>query len=161
MLLHAHCRHSILFSALALATLGGAAVAQAETSHFFGRWTVSDDKPAFSAKGLPYKTVDIAACGADFCGVSVDDKGTCGATLFRFLTIHANNEDLTGHGLWGDLKKKLQLIYLTPDGQKTGLMIGLGADDFDFTGREGSMPIFQANYQSAGEAKCTVGGHTS
>jgi hypothetical protein len=155
-------QHTILLSTLGLAALGGATVAQAETSHFFGRWVVSDDKPAYSAKGKLYKTIDIAPCGADFCGVSVSDKGDCGATLFRFLTIHAANDELIGHGLWGSMKKKVQIEFRptdSPDGP--GFYLGVGEDDMDFSGREGSMPKFDANYKSAGEAKCLAGGHTS
>ena len=153
--------HTILLSALGLAALGSISAAQAETSHFFGRWTVSDDKPVYTKKGKLYKTVDIAPCGADFCGVSVADDGGCGATLFRFLTIHANTDDLVGHGLWGSIKKKVEVVYMTPDGEKPSLMIGLGADDFSFEGREGSMPTFQANYKNTGDAVCMAGRHTS
>ena len=167
MLLHTHRGHSILLCALALAALGGTTVAQAETSHFFGRWAVSDDKPVYTAKGKLYKTVDVAPCGADFCGVSVGDKGECGATLFRFLTEHANNDMLEGHGLWGATKLKLQIEYQdpktmnSPTSKVPGILLGLGDKNFDFEGREGSMPMFQANYQSTGDAKCLVGAHTS
>jgi hypothetical protein len=149
-----HCRHSTLLGLLGLVLAFGTNMARAEDAPYFGRWTVSDDKPVFTAKGMLYKTVDIAPCGNDFCGVSVDDKDHCGPTLFRFLTIHAKNESLIGHGLWGDGKKKIEIDYVKPDGDKPYVMLGLGADDMDFTGREGSMPTFQANYKTTGQATC-------
>ena len=137
-------------------------MARADTSHFFGRWTVSDDKPVFTKKGALYKTIDVAPCGADFCGVSVSDKGDCGATLFRFLTEHANNDLLEGHGLWGDIKLKLQIEYILPQNQQppskiAGILLGLGDKDFDFEGREGSLPKYSANYKPDGDARCKVG----
>jgi hypothetical protein len=154
MVLKFHRHHSILLASFSLAlTLSGSA-ARAENAAYFGRWTVSDDKPAYSAKGKLYKTLDIAPCGKDFCGVSVDDQNHCGTTLFRFLTIHAKNEQLIGHGAWGKTKKKIELDYATPAGEKPYVMLGLGADDMDITGREGSMPTFQANYKNVGEAEC-------
>ena len=147
---------------LGLGAMLGSTVAKAETSHYFGRWTVSDDKPAFTKKGILYKTIDVAACGADFCGVSVSEKGDCGPTLFRFLTEHANNDMLEGHGLWGDQKLKLQIEFLDPQNQQPptttpGIMLGLGDKNFDFEGREGSLPKYQANYKPDGDAKCKVG----
>lgn len=149
-----HRRHFILPAFLGLACVLGATVASADDTPYFGRWTVSDDKPVFTAKGKLYKTVDIAPCGNDFCGVSVDDKNQCGPTLFRFLTIHAKNEQLVGHGLWGDARKKIEIDYVKPEADKPYVMLGLGADDMDFTGREGSMPTYQANYKTTGQATC-------
>ena len=151
-----HSRHLILAAGFILVGLCGNTAAQAADSQFFGRWTVSDDKPAYSAKGKQWKTFDVAPCGADFCGVAVDDKETCGATLFRFLTIHANSEELTGHGRWGAEKKKLIIDYTKPDTGPNGLYLGLGANDMDFSGREGSMPTFDANYKRVGDAVCGV-----
>ena len=146
---------------LGLGAMLGSTVAKAETSQYFGRWTVSDDKPVFTKRGILYKMIDVAPCGADFCGVSVSDKGDCGATLFRFLTAHGNEQILQGHGLWGDQKLKLQIEYLDPKDQNPptnvpGIMLGLGDKNFDFEGRDGSLPKFQANYKAAGEAKCKV-----
>ena len=149
-----HRHSSIVVASLGLALTLGANWAMAETSHFFGRWTVSDDKPVYSSKGKIYKTFDVAPCGKDFCGVAVADDNSCGRTLFRFLTIHADNEEITGHGMWGAQKKKLQVGYVAPQDAKPYVYLGLGADDMDFSGREGSTPTFQANYKSAGEAKC-------
>lgn len=151
-----HRRHSIALGLLGLAITLGATLARADDppANYMGRWTVSDDKPVFSAKGRVYQTFDIAPCGKDFCGVSVDDNNKCGPTLFRFLAVHAGNYDLTGHGLWGTAKKKLQISYAMPDNDKPYISIGLGSDDMDITGREGSVPTFEANYKAAGEATC-------
>lgn len=145
-----HRLHLSLFAALVLAT----PAARAEDSHYFGRWTVSDDKPAFSAKGKIYKTFDVAPCGKDFCGISVSEKDICGETLFRFLTVHENNDEITGHGRWGTVKKKLTVGIAKPDGLPSYMFLGLGNDDMDFTGREGSIPSFQANYKHMGDAVC-------
>jgi hypothetical protein len=125
---------------------------------YFGRWTVSDDKPEYSSKGVVYKTVDIAPCGNDFCGVSVDDENHCGATLFRFFTAHVNDQELAGHGRWGETKKKLQINYSIPTEpiEKPYFTLGLGEDDMDVTGREGSIPTFQANYKFIGEGTCVA-----
>ena len=151
-----HRRHSILLGALGLAVTLGATVARADDppANYMGRWTVSDDKPVFSAKGKLYKTFDVAPCGKDFCGVSVDDANKCGPTLFRFLTAHAADYTLNGHGVWGSVKKKLQIAYAMPDNDKPYISIGLGNDDMDITGREGSIPTFEANYKQAGDATC-------
>ena len=151
-----HSRHLILAAGFVLVALCDNTAARAADSPYFGRWTVSDDKPAFSAKGKFWKTFDVAPCGADFCGVAVDDKQTCGETLFRFLTIHANSDELIGHGHWGSEKKKLIIDHTTAQSGGLGLYLGLGANDMDFTGREGSMPTFDANYQRLGDALCTV-----
>jgi len=131
-------------------------MAKADTSPLFGRWINSEDKPHYSSKGKLYKTVDIAPCGKDFCGVSVSDSGACGPTLFRFLTIHANNDFLEGHGKWGSSTLKVQLARSTDAQNNTTLLIGLGDKTFDFEGREGSMPIYRGDYKNAGAAKCTA-----
>ena len=117
---------------------------------------MSDDKPAYSSKGIVYKTIDIAPCGNDFCGISVADDNSCGKTLFRFFTTHAADEELTGHGKWGDAKKKLQLGYAKPESQLPYMYVAVGSDDMDITGREGSIPTFQANYKTTGSASCTA-----
>lgn len=148
-----HRHHSIVLASLGLALTLGANGAFADAS-YFGRWTVSDEKPVYSAKGKNYKTFDIAACGKDFCGVSVNDDKTCGKTLFRFLTAHATNESLTGHGLWGAAKKKLQIEYSLIEDKTPNLALGLGEDDMDFGGREGSNPTFTAGYKRVGDAAC-------
>ncbi|MBG1230911.1 hypothetical protein [Aestuariivirga litoralis] len=155
MMFHLSRRHSILLSVLGLAALSGATMARAEGPSIFGRWTVSDEKPAFSAKGKLYKTIDVAPCSADFCGVSVSDKGACGPTLFRFFTAHAKDEELTGHGMWGSAKKKL-MIYMSTVDDKPQMLLGVGADDFNFEARDGSMASFQANYKTTGSASCTA-----
>jgi len=151
-----HRSYSIALATLGLALTLGTNLARAEDSHFFGRWTVSDDKSVYSSKGKIYKTFDVAPCGKDFCGVAVADDNGCGQTLFRFLTIHSGNEEITGHGIWGGQKKKLQVGYVAPQDGKPYVYLGLGADDMDFSGREGSEPTFQANYKNIGAAKCLV-----
>lgn len=149
-----HHPHIIATVAAGLALTLGGNLAKADTAHFYGRWTVSDEKPAYSSKGKLYKTIDVSPCGKDFCGVSVDDGNRCGPTLFRFLTTHPKDEGLIGHGVWGAEKKKLSLSDIAGPGEKPAILIGLGADDMDITGREGSMPTFQANYENMGEATC-------
>ena len=138
------------------AALMGSTMAKAESSIYFGRWTNSEDKPVYSSKGKPYKTIDIAPCGADFCGVSVSDNGSCGDSLFRFLMIHANTDYLTGHGRWGSNKLKVILTTNVGDLSTKNLLIGLGDKTFDFEGREGSMPIYRAQYKNIGDAKCSA-----
>lgn len=151
-----HRHHLSLNVVFFLAGLGGIAAAQAADSHYYGRWTVSDDKPAYSAKGKIYKTFDVAPCGKDFCGVSVSDGQNCGEMLFRFLTVHADLGEVIGHGRWGTDKKKLIIDYNKPDTGPESLYIGLGADDMDPSAREGSMPTFDANYKRVGEAQCRI-----
>jgi hypothetical protein len=151
-----HNKYSIATATLGLALTLGTLAAQAGTNQFYGRWTVSDEKPAFSVKGKFYKTIDMAPCGKDFCGIAVDDKNKCGPTLFRFLTTHAAGEELTGHGLWGSDKKKLVMGYLTPSDAPAYIYLGIGADDMDLGGREGSNPIFDARYKTTGKAICTA-----
>ena len=86
---------SIGLAALGLALPAAAAPARP----YWGRWTVAEDSPVFSSRGREYKTIDIAPCGKDFCGVSVADNGKCGAVLFRFLMKRADGQrELRGHG---------------------------------------------------------------
>lgn len=151
-----HLTTNIAVAAAGLALALSATSAAASTEHFYGRWTVSDEKPAYSAKGKFYKTIDVAMCGKDFCGIAVDDNNKCGPTLFRFFTTHAADEELTGHGLWGAAKKKLIMGIATPADAPAYMYLGLGADDMDLGGREGSDPIFDANYKTSGTATCTA-----
>ncbi len=132
---------------------------EASASPYFGRWTISENRPAFTARGRSYKTIDIAPCGRDFCGVSVDDRGSCGTVLFRFLWAHRGGEDaLRGHGRWGDARKNL-LIYTTESGEgavgETGIKLYLG-DGYDFGDRSGNMPRFQGSYRRLGPAHCAA-----
>lgn len=131
-------------------------LAHAAMDQYYGRWTIGDDKPAYSSKGILYRTIDIAPCGADFCGVSVAKDDSCGDVLFRFLTSHAADEELVGHGKWGKAKKKLQLGYGTVENETPYMYLALGADDMDLSGREGSIPTFQAGYVRHGEVTCTT-----
>jgi len=134
------------------------AAAAGGTSPYFGRWTVSEDRPVFRARGRLYKTIDFAPCGRDFCGVSVDDRGRCGATLFRFLMAHAGgDETLHGHGLWGAERKNVQIDTwaeeANPEGRTIELYLG---DGHDFGERSDNMPKFHAAYRKAGRAQCTA-----
>ena len=151
-----HRTLSIASATLGLALSLGGNLAHATTDQYYGRWTVSDDKPAYSSKGKLYKTIDIAPCGNDFCGISVADDNTCGKILFRFFTTHAADEELTGHGKWGDAKKKLVMGYATPQDAKAYMYLGLGADDMDLGGRDGSVPTFEANYKNTAPVSCTA-----
>ena len=152
----AHRTHIIASLTLGLALSLSGSLAYAATDQYYGRWTVRDDKPAYSSKGISYKTIDIAPCGNDFCGVSVTDDNSCGRVLFRFLTTHTADEELTGHGRWGKSEKKLQMGYAVPEDETPYLYLALGSDDMDLSGREGSMPTFQADYERQGEVVCTT-----
>ncbi len=138
---------------LTLGLCGNAA--QAATEQYYGRWTVSDEEPAYSSKGIRYKTIDVAPCGEDFCGISVGEDNSCGEVLFRFLTTHAADELLVGHGRWGNAKKKLEMYY-GDDSEAPYMFVALGSDDMDLSGREGSIPTFQASYERQGEVACTT-----
>ncbi len=132
------------------------AAAAPGTAPVFGRWTVSEDRPVFTARGRVFKTIDIAPCGRDFCGVSVADNGKCGAVLFRFLGAHAREEELHGHANWGTVRKDL-VIYRydgdTPGSSNFELYLG---DGHDFGERSGNMPKFHSTYRRAGGARCTT-----
>ena len=134
-----------------------AALANAPASSlYYGRWTVAEERPVFTARGKLYKTIDIAPCGKDFCGVSVSDAGRCGATLFRFYGFRAKAEDtLHGHGLWGSAKKNIQLDAWedaeAPGGRQIDLYLG---DGHDFGERSENMPKFHAMYRPVGRATC-------
>ena len=138
---------------LTLGMCGNAA--QAATEQYYGRWTVSDEEPAYSSKGIRYKTIDVAPCGEDFCGISVGEDNSCGEVLFRFLTTHPADELLVGHGRWGNAKKKLEMYY-GDDSEAPYMFVALGSDDMDLSGREGSIPTFQASYERQGEVACTT-----
>ena len=49
-----------------------------------------------------------------------------------------------------------QLGYAKSENEVPYLYLALGSDDMDMSGREGSIPTFQANYQRHGEAACTT-----
>lgn len=140
---------------LALCLSGNLAHA-ATTDQYYGRWTVSDKKPAYSSKGILYKTIDFSPCGQDLCGVSVADDNSCGKVLFRFLPTDTADEELVGHGRWGKAKKKLELGLVTTENETPYLYLALGSDDMDLSGREGSIPTFQADYKRQGEVACTT-----
>jgi hypothetical protein len=150
----------LLCGAVALAAAGhlaaGASAASPSSSPYFGRWAVAEDNPVFTSRGRLYKTIDVAPCGRDFCGVSVDDRGRCGTTLFRFLMSRANAEDtLRGHGKWGASRMNVMLDNYedsdAPGGRRIELYLGKG---YDFGERSDNMPKFHANYSKSGQALC-------
>jgi hypothetical protein len=138
---------------------GGTAprIAADARSPYFGRWTVNGGKDVFSSRGKLYKTIDIAPCGRDFCGVSVDAAGNCGTTLFRFLSRNRGAEFLRGHGVWGKARKNITLEnYVNeeaPGGRSIDLNLG---DGHDFGERSDNIPKFTASYRPVGAARCTT-----
>jgi hypothetical protein len=103
-----------------------------------------------------YKTLDVAPCGRDYCGVSVGKNGACGPTMFRFLArTVARKEGLNGHGRWGSATKNIEISAYKADGQSRTLLVGLG-DGHNFNDRGGSMPSFSAAYRPVGAARCTA-----
>jgi hypothetical protein len=140
--------------AAGVAMLATPAAAQHAGSPYYGRWTVSEDRPVFTARGLTYKTIDVAPCGSDFCGVSVDDNGRCGAVLFRFLGVHAEVDTLRGHGKWGNEQKNV-VIYSNGDGDNPGFELYLG-DGYNLGGRSANMPKFHSTYRRLGRARCVT-----
>ena len=157
--------HSLVrLSMLGLATIGSvgligradAGEGRAAASPYYGRWTVSEDRPVFTARGRLYKTIDVASCGRDFCGVSVDEAGKCGAVLFRFLGRHADGADmLRGHGKWGDAQKNIEIYADVDPAVATNPILELSlGDGHDFGGRSDNMPKFHANYRRVSNARC-------
>ena len=152
--------HSLAALSIALVgTFGAAALAAPNaTSPYYGRWTVNENQPVFTAKGRTYQTIDIAPCGNDFCGVSVGDKGQCGAVLFRFLAKHADGKSaLHGRAKWGSASKNVQIETWAlaasewPGGRELDLYVG---DGHDFGDRSDNMPKFHGEYKRIGAAKC-------
>jgi hypothetical protein len=126
-------------------------------SPYYGRWTVSGEKEVFSSRGKLYRTIDIAPCGNDFCGVSVAANGACGATLFRFLARRTNDEMLRGHGVWGNERKNITVEYYVNEEAPGGRMLDLNlGDGHDFGERSDNIPKFTANYRPVSAARCTT-----
>lgn len=156
-----------LFHRLAMLSIGllgtvagtGAQANAPASSLYYGRWSVAEERPAFTARGKLYKTIDIAPCGKDFCGVSVADGGKCGPVLFRFLGKRAHDDAddyLRGHAAWGTAKKNV-VIYSYDDDSTTPLTRTLDlyvGDGYDFGERSANMPKFHANYARKGAAAC-------
>jgi hypothetical protein len=134
-----------------------AEAAAAKTNLYFGRWTVDEDRPVFTARGRQYKTIDVASCGKDFCGVSVADNGKCGPMLFRFLGKRVAQDRLQGNGKWGDIKKNIVIFSYdnpeTPAADGFELYLGEG---YNFGDRSENIPKYHANYRPVGRAKCRV-----
>lgn len=144
---------------LSLLALAAAAAPASSPNLYAGRWTVSDEKPVFSSKGILYKTVDIAPCGKDYCGVSVADGGKCGPVLFRFLAKSVRSgQELKGHGRWGNNRMNVVISAWDDDNSAPGgrsLMINLG-NGYEFDERSGNMPKYSAGYQTVGAAHCVA-----
>jgi len=144
--------------AVAITVIGTAAAGATARNAYVGRWTVSDDKPAFSARGQYYRTIDLAPCGKDFCGVSVGKDGTCGPILFRFLAkTVAKGQGLVGHGRWGNATKNVEIWAAFEKESQGGRYLSLNlGDGHDFGERSGNMPKFSAGYSPAGQAHCVA-----
>jgi hypothetical protein len=124
----------------------------------YGRWTVDEARPIFTARGRLYKTVDIAPCGRRFCGVSVGDDGKCGALLFRLSMPAADWSDgLYGRSKWGNGQQDFGIYDGTEVQSKhfTRIELSVG-NEIDFNSRSGSMPKFQAAYRRLGAARCVA-----
>ena len=145
---------SIASSTLSLTLLGGLTMAQAGALEISGRWTTID-KAAFSENGMFYKTIDIIACEAGICGVSVGDGGECGSTLFSLDAAQGAGKRFTGTGRWGKLARELQIDVTQPDpGGAAGFVLSLEGTERKFESRLASMPEYIAVYASAGNASC-------
>ena len=149
-------RRAAVSIVLAAGLLLGAPAMAAPDSPFWGRWQVSDPDAPFSSRGREYKTIDIAPCGKDFCGVSVGAGGKCGPTLFRFLMKRAGgDQELRGTGKWGSGRKNV-MIWLFQGAQgevRDQFQLYLG-DGWDFGERSPNMPKFDAIYRKSGVARC-------
>lgn len=147
-------------AALSIASIGlafSAVPAQAASgSPFWGRWKVEDQNAVFSSRGREYKTIDIAPCGKDFCGVSVKDNGQCGPVLFRFLMKRAKgDQELRGHGRWGNARKNVLIwLFARDEGQRQDQFQLYLGDGYDFGERSENMPKFEAIYRHSGVAQC-------
>ena len=150
--------HSI--AALSIGLFAGVPALAAPASPYYGRWTINDNQAVFTARGRMYRTIDIAPCGKEFCGVSVAAKGGCGPVLFRFLAKHAKGDGtLHGHGKWGTTTKNVQVSTWEldpvdwPSGRKFDIYVG---DGYDFGDRSENMPKFHGEYKRIGNARCTA-----
>jgi hypothetical protein len=145
-------------AAVGLALSGPAPVAAAapgSATSYHGRWTVAEDRPVFTARGKLYKTIDIAPCGKDLCGVSVGDRGQCGTALFRVLARNIHDYTLSGRGKWGNEQKNVVINTYDGDDANSNFELYLG-DGHSFGERSGSMPKFHAEYRRTGKARCTA-----
>ncbi len=127
---------------------------------YYGRWTIDEKSVASSVREKLYQTIDVAPCGSDFCGISVDTTGTCGVTLFRIRYTPPNDgfkgDKLNGSGVWGDKMKYIEVsVYNLPKPKKgRAFWIALGGKH-NIASRV-DMPTFIGEYSLIGEAKCMV-----
>ena len=119
---------------LAAGSPSAASGAASGTSPYFGRWAVSEDRPVFTARGRLYKTIDVAPCGRDFCGVSVDDGDSHAAFARKYnlpfaLLADRNGEVAGRHGSlrdFGFLKfAKRNTFLIDPNGRIARVWLGV------------------------------------
>ena len=147
-----------LASALTLQTATVSAAKPVDSSPYYGRWTVDEKQPVFTPRGMQYKTVDIAECGNDFCGMSIGPKGQCGPTLFRFVRIHVDGSTmLRGHGVWGSVKKNMTIESFREAGARENKLELYLGDGHDFGGRSDNIAKFHGTYRRDGAARCKAG----
>jgi hypothetical protein len=147
-----------IFAALGISAAASSTVQPTNSSPYYGRWTVSEERPVYTARGRVYKTIDIAPCGRDFCGVSVADNGACGATLFRFLGSHRDGlTQLRGHGRWGNERKNVTInVYDNGDRPVVHTIDLYLGEGYDFGERSDNMPKFHGEYRRLGAARCST-----
>jgi hypothetical protein len=155
---HREARLSMLAAAAGIAAVGSTGVLAKTQNVYLGRWTVYDDRPSFSSRGLTYKTIDIVPCGNDHCGVSVGKNGACGPTLFRFQVKPVDGDDgLSGRGRWGKETKNIEIYADRNDNEKAGRLLNLYlGDGHSFAKRSGSMATYTAFYKPKGAAHCAA-----
>ena len=147
-------RRSLVSLSLSLALFGGVTVAKADAPQILGRWT-AQSQDVVSKYGKFYTTVDIVACQAGMCGISVGNSGECGSELFQINANQAAGGGLSGQGRWGKLTQDVQIDAATPDASGARrFAFSLVRQQSSFVSRLESMPGFTTVYTSAGEAAC-------
>lgn len=152
-----HCNRSIATAValLTVALMTGTAFAKSGAELLTGRWALAQGSQTSAEQQKPYKTIDIQPCGDGLCGVSVNDKGDCGETLFRDLTLHEGplGTFADGSGPWGKDILDLRIVYLDETAQ-IGVFLSSftpGAND------EGTRSVeYHETYQHIAEAACKV-----
>lgn len=152
----------VLWALAPLALLGAAAPQDSGESNLpanpYGRWTVNEKHPVFTARGREYRTIDVAPCGRGFCMVSVGDGGKCGVLLARFPKLTREWWDgAYSHGKWGNGRQEIWLYDNGAEDRPKHRSIGISlGDGVDFGSRGGNMPKFDATYGRLGNARCLV-----
>jgi hypothetical protein len=147
-------RRSLVSLSLSLALFGGVTVARAEATQILGRWT-AQSQDVVSENGAFYTTVDIVACQAGMCGISVSQTGECGPQLFHVNINQTASGRLHGQGRWGKQTQEVQIDPASPDASGAGrFAFMLISQASSLSSRLGSMPGYMTVYTSAGEAAC-------